>query len=236
MILVVKPFEASHKEFDTSLIKELRCLSEVEFIDYSSIGLLYGLYRSIIASYNRSYEKVFVLNTVNLFIPFYSRKSRIVLHNNLERRCHVLLKFYQERCISICAAQFGTLPYSQYYPHPLPEVMCGVIKKNSLLALLTNEENVSRALEISSALEISDVLFGWEGGLGYVPDLENELCQSKYLLIDKDYSLRASSIVAMALAAKCRVIMFSEDSANNLARTFSASLRKEMNLWFIELN
>lgn len=235
MILVVKPFEAAHKEFDGSFIEELRYSNVVEYVDYSSRGFLYGLFRSILISYNRSYEKVFILNTLNLFIPLYSLKSRIVLHNNLERRFHVFLKYYQRRCISICDAQFRTLPYTQYYAHPLPEVVCRLKKKNSLLALLNNDDNVSRGVEIGSNIGVKDVLFGWAGGHGYIPDLENELCQSKYLLIDRDYSLRASSIVALALAAKCIVIVFSEDSAKNLARTFGASLRKELNLWFIEL-
>jgi hypothetical protein len=235
LILVIKPFEAAHKDFEDYFIQELRCYHEVVCLNYSAGSLLTGLFLSIKESYHVSYEKVFILNTINLCIPFYSKKSSIVLHNNLERRFSIILKYYQTRCITICDAQRRILPNTQYKPHRLPEGQCRLKKKESLLALLTNKENVILGHELGALLDVSEVLFGWEGGPGFIPDLQGQLCQSKYLFIDKDYSLRASSIVAAALAAKCIVIMICKRSAYNLARTFKASLRNEMNLWLIEM-
>ena len=155
-------------------------------------------------------------------MPLCHGKSKFILHNNLDRRFAFLLKFlfFQKRLLSICKAQSNILPYSYYIGHPVPEVEKIETVKDMLLVVSDDPVWIETVLSDHS-LSVYNYLVKGKFHTEYVEDLTTVLQKSQVMFIDRQYSQRASSLIAMAIGYGAGVVVKDNATLINMKSTFN---------------
>jgi hypothetical protein len=158
----------------------------------------------------------------NWMMPLCHRKSKFIIHNNLDRRLAVLLKFryFQKRLLSLCKAQYNILPNSHYIGHPVPEVDKIDIVKDIIFVVSDDPVWIETTLSDPLLSEYTHIVKG-KFHTEYVEDLVTVLQKSHVMFIDRQYSQRVSSLIAMAIGYGAGVVVKDIGTLINMRSTFN---------------
>lgn len=217
--IYVKAFQARHALFDSSF-NDLH-KGGVKIYDALPNYLL-SCFRAIGISWLHLGDKVVFGVFSNWMLPFLPKRNIfLVIHNNLDRRYSFLLKSRETRLLTTCIAQKDIFSYSNYIGHPLPNLKVSFNKSG--LLLITDSLEIERVVR---SVYKGDIIVKGKYGLKFLPDLHGTLNHVEYCIVDRCYYNRASSIIAMALAYSCKVVLFDKKSVSNLNITWGISCIK----------
>ena len=167
----------------------------------------------------------------NWMIPFLPKSSRyfFIVHNNLERRFKSFLKSREEQLVLTHYGQMSHLKNSFLIGHPVLRMVTRDSNKISGRAVVVTEDrDCLKRIEkgISSDLVI-------KGSLGerFIEDLEAQLQKAEFLIIDRQYILRPSSLVSLGISLKCKILVTCPITKNNLNETFSTDKIECIDNW-----
>lgn len=167
-------------------------------------------------------------NWMILFMPS-SRRFMYVVHNNLERRFVNFLKPRQHQLLLTYLAQKDVLNAGIYIGHP---VLDGVIlnkpKEAGKALLFSNDRQIGLFVEneITRHLYIKGAI-----GISYISNLYAELLSSEFLIIDRKYLLRNSSLISLGIAHYCKVVVTCDETRNLLNYTYETDKIVSLRDW-----
>lgn len=225
-VVYLNSFKVNHEVFD-------RCITSALHTTPLKIPKLPYLLSCILSIFLiRLKRDIIVLGTFsNWMIPFLPKSSRyfFIVHNNLERRFKSFLKCRQEQLVLTHSGQISHLKNSFLIGHPVLRMETRESDKILGRAIVVTEDRdcLKRIQkDISSDLVI-------KGSLGepFIDDLEAQLQKAEFLIIDRQYILRPSSLVSLGISLKCKILVTCPITKNNLNETFSTDKIECIDNW-----
>lgn len=215
-IIYIKAFKTNHDLFDRSFIEVFG--NRVKSLEPLKNYLFSCLWTLVVCRFYRKKTIVFGVFS-NWMIPFIPKGTNIklIVHNNIERRFSGLLKQRQSQLLLTSYGQRLVLNDSSFIGHPV-HYNSSVINKNPRRAVLFTDDISTRNF-VSSNITPNIVIKG-AVGLDYIPDLNKELFASEYLILDRKFLLRTSSLVARGIGSHCKVLLTCELSCDMLNKSF----------------
>lgn len=219
-------FKVNHNVFDEGLIKAL----DLTKINIPQLPYLLSCIYTIIQV--RLLTGVVILGTFsNWMLPFLPRSKRCfyVVHNNLDRRFKEWLKFRQKQLILTNKRQKSYLANGHFIGHPVLKRETVQFKKLPQKVVLITDDITCKAFvenNISKDLLIKGVI-----GKQHITDLEDELKTTEYLIIDREYKLRTSSLVALGISFHCKVLVTCPYTSKSLNDSFGTDKINYINNW-----
>lgn len=225
-VVYLNSFKVNHEVFDGRITSALHTTSiNTPKLPY----LLSCIYCMLFIRFKRD---IIVLATFsNWMIPFLPKSSRyfFIIHNNLERRFKSLLKYRQEQLLLTHYGQMSHLKNSIFIGHPVLRMATMESTKiwGRAIVITEDKECVKKVEdEISRDLVI-------KGSIGerFIDDLEDQLQMAEFLIIDRQYVLRPSSLVSLGISLKCKILVTCPITKNNLNETFSTDKIECIDNW-----
>jgi hypothetical protein len=224
MIYYLNSFACSHSFFDSRIVIETRA----QFVALVSRFYIISVAAAIMRCWYYTRKDIVILGSFsNWMLPLLPRTNLyMVVHNNLDRRFSFLLNRRQLQLLTTCIAQKEMLQFSNYIGHPLPNKNTHFRKMGALL--ITNSLEIERTVR---SVIVDNVVVKGKYGISYLDDLEGRLNEVEYCIIDRGYYYRSSSIIALALANVCKVVLFDEITVENMNITWGISCIKQWENW-----
>lgn len=228
--IYIKTFEARHNLFDTRFLSEFG--DNVKVIEPLSSYSLSCL-RALLLTWLNQKDTV-ILSVVSNWMLYVLPKRgniRFIVHNNLDRRFSRILFRVQSQLVTTSDYQNRILPNANYIGHPIGLPKYGErIRKVVGALVITDDLNVMQFVLDNIT---KDIVVKGDIGLARIDNFDEVLSKSEFLIIDKSYSTRASSVVAMGLAEGCRILVTQEKTCLNLNSTFGVSCIKILEDWAV---
>lgn len=225
-VVYLNSFKVRHEVFDRCITSALHSTP----LKIPKLPYLFSCLHSIFLI--RLQRDIIVLGTFsNWMIPFLPKSSRyfFIVHNNLERRFKSFLKFRQEQLVLTHHGQMSHLNKSFFIGHPV--LRMDTRESNKIFGravVVTEDRDCLKRIEkdISSDLVI-------KGSLGerFIEDLEAQLQKAEFLIIDRQYILRPSSLVSLGISLKCKILVTCPITKDNLNETFNTDKIESIDNW-----
>lgn len=225
-VVYINSFKVNHDVFDRSLTRVLHTTPP----NILKLPYLFScIYTIFLVRFKRD---IVVLGTFsNWMIPFLPKSSKFffIIHNNLERRFKNLLRHRQDQLILTHYGQKTHLKNSLLIGHPVLRMDTRESNKLPGRAIVVTED-WDCLKRIKNDIS-SDLLIKGSIGKRFIHDLEAQLLRAEFLIIDRQYILRPSSLVSLGISCKCKILLTCPITKDNLNETFNTDKIESIDNW-----